>query len=74
MDWPSLVQSVGIPGALVVFYTIESRRREERMSRRIDEVENFNRVEMSRLVQDCTLALNRNSEVMQQFVAKGEDH
>lgn len=64
VDWVSILQTFGLPVALVVFFVIQGAKREERLNSRMEAMEQYIRDKMTELVEDTNQALTRNTEVM----------
>lgn len=67
MDFASvaqLVTTVGIPGALTVFFVWQGNVREQRMGARIDTLEDFIRTEQSQQLDVVAEALRKNTETL----------
>lgn len=67
MDFPSFAQivtTVGIPGALTIFFVWQGNVREARMAARIDSLEDYIRKEQAEQLNVVTEALRKNSEVL----------
>lgn len=67
MDWFSLAKDFGIPLCLVLFFVLETKRREDRMAVRMDKVEDFARAELVRLVESSRGAIETNTAVMERI-------
>lgn len=61
-EWMPLIRDVGVPLALVVFFVWQSKLREDRMTKRMDELEDYQRNRME-------TALRENTSVMLQVKA-----
>lgn len=67
MDFPSFAQivtTVGIPGALTIFFVWQGNVREARMAARIDSLEDYIRTEQAEQLDVVAEALRKNSEVL----------
>lgn len=65
MDFPSFAQivtTVGIPGALTIFFVWQGNIRETRMAARIDTLEDFIRTEQSEQLSIVAEALKKNTD------------
>lgn len=68
MDFPSFAQivtTVGIPGALTIFFVWQGNVREARMAARIDSLEDYIRKEQSEQLDIVTEALRKNTDVLE---------
>ncbi|HWL09372.1 MAG TPA: hypothetical protein VNQ76_13270 [Planctomicrobium sp.] len=59
-----LVASVGIPGALTVFFVWQGNIREQRMGSRIDTLETFIRTDLAQQNDTVTEVLRRNTDAL----------
>lgn len=67
MDWLSLAKDFGIPLCLVLFFVLETKRREDRMAERMDKDEDYTRTELVRLVESSRASIEANSAVMERL-------
>ena len=51
-EWAELAKTFGVPLALVIFFVIQGKYREDRMARRIDVVSDYQRDQMGEMIQD----------------------
>lgn len=63
MDWVSILQTFGLPVALVVFFVIQGAKREERMNARVDKLDSYITNELNKLVTSTNEVLAKNTEV-----------
>lgn len=83
-----IIGNAGLMVALVAFFVWQNSREKEALTKRINEVENFNRDQMSGMVKettaaltntstavtDCTRAVEDNSELMRRLCGHFDKH
>lgn len=65
-----LVGNAGITIALVVFFVWKDSREKSDLTKRLTEVENFQRDKMTRMITENTTALHETSQVMHKLCGK----
>lgn len=67
INWIDVLQTFGLPVVLVLFFVWQSKIREDRMSERLDHVEDYMRDQFATVIRENTQIVAENTRVMQQL-------